>query len=106
MTAAILPSISPLEASALKARADFVAIASRYTRLSRAGRQYVGRCPFHSERRPSFYVEPQRKIWKCFGCQAGGDLFAFVMRAEGCDFLDALRIVAEFSAGGSQGQRA
>ncbi len=85
---------APLLASEVKARADFVAIASRYTSLRRAGRQYVGLCPFHSERHPSFYVHPEKKIFYCFGCAAGGDLFAFIMRAEGCDFVSALRIVA------------
>lgn len=91
---------APLLASEVKARADFVAIASRYTRLRRAGRQYVGLCPFHSERHPSLYVHPEKKIFYCFGCAAGGDLFDFIMRAEDCGFTDALRIVA--AVGGSR----
>jgi hypothetical protein len=90
---------APLEARELKARADFPAIASRYMQLQRAGRQYVGRCPFHSERHPSCYIEPERKNWKCFGCQQGGDLFEFVMLAEDCAFSEALWIVADFSSG-------
>src|SRR5215472_4609573 len=93
---------TPLDARFLKARCDFLAIASRYTRLRRTGRQYVGLCPFHSERHPSFYVEPKRKIWKCFGCERGGDLFSFLMLAENCDFLGALRIVAGFSGVASE----
>jgi hypothetical protein len=84
----------PLNVREVKARADFVALASRYTRLRRSGRQLVGLCPFHPERHPSFYVEPQRKIWKCFGCGAGGDLFTFLMAAEGCDFRRVLEIAA------------
>lgn len=96
------PKPSKLDARELKTRADFVAIVSRYTRLRRAGRQYVGLCPFHSELRPSFYIEPERKLWKCFGCGAGGDLFAFVMLAEGCNFCDALRIVAVLSGVASE----
>lgn len=99
---AILSPASGFDASEVKLRADFVVIASRYTRLRRAGRQFVGLCPFHSEQHPSFYVEPDRKIWKCFGCEAGGDLFAFVMRAEGCDFFDAVRIVAGLSGVASE----
>jgi hypothetical protein len=102
MTVAILPPVSPPNARELKAHADFLVIASRYTRLRRAGRQYVGLCPFHSERHPSFYVEPKKKLWKCFGCGAGGDMFAFVMHVEGCDFLDALRIVATLSGVASE----
>ena len=75
--------------------ADFVAIVSRYTRLHRAGQQFVGLCPFHAEHTPSFYVDPQRKVFKCFGrCDAGGDIFDFVMRVEGCSFPDAVRIVS------------
>jgi len=96
------PSPFMLDARDLKAHADFVAIVSRYTRLRRAGRQYVGLCPFHSEQHPSFYVEPVRKIWKCFGCEAGGDLFAFVMRAEACEFRRALEIVAQRVQGGAR----
>ncbi len=84
----------PLDARQVKERADFVAIAGRYTRLRRSGRQYVGLCPFHSERHPSFYVHPGKKIFYCFGCGAGGDVFDFIMRAEGGDFLRALEIAA------------
>lgn len=88
-----------LNARDVKAQADFLAVASRYTRLRRSGRQYVGLCPLHSERHPSFYVHPGKKIFHCFGCGAGGDVFHFVMCAEGCGFQRALEIVAEFSEG-------
>jgi len=84
-----------LDPREVKRAADFVAIVSRYTRLRRSGRQFVGPCPFHTERTPSFYVDPQRKLFKCFGrCDAGGDMFDFIMRAERCDFPSALRIAA------------
>jgi len=89
----------PLEARAVKGCADFIDIASRYTWLRRAGRQYVGLCPFHSECHASFYVHPEKKVFWCFGCGAGGDLFNFIMRAEDCDFPGALQIVADFSSG-------
>jgi len=85
-----------LDAQQVKARADFLAIASRYAQLRRSGRQYVGLCPFHSERHPSFYVHPGKKIFYCFGCGAGGDVFDFVRRAEGCDFRRALEIASGF----------
>ena len=79
----------------VKRTANFVALVSRYTRLRRAGRQYVGRCPFHAERTPSFYIDPRRKIYKCFGrCNAGGDIFDFIIRAEQCGFSDAVQVVA------------
>jgi len=91
--AAVIPPL-PLDARTVKARADFVAIVSSYTRLRRSGRQCVGLCPLHRERHPSFYVHPEQKVFYCFGCGAGGDLFAFLMRAESCDFLRALEIAA------------
>lgn len=78
----------------VKRTADFLGIVSHHSRLRRAGRQFVGLCPFHSESSPSFYVHPERKIWKCFGCERGGDLFDFVMLVEECSFSDAVRIVA------------
>ena len=92
-----------LDPREVKRAADFVAIVSRYTKLRRAGQQFVALCPFHSERTPSFWIDPRRKVFKCFGrCDAGGDIFEFVMRAEGCGFPEAVRIVA----GVSRGQRA
>src|SRR5690348_16025407 len=88
------PSVSARD---VKLSADFLAIASRYMRLRRAGRQFVGLCPFHSERHPSCYVHPGRLIWFCFGCSRGGDVFDFVMLAEPCSFSDAVKIVANSS---------
>jgi len=96
----------PLNARLLKARVDFVALAGQFTRLRRTGHQFLGLCPLHKERHPSFYIHPEKKVFHCFGCGAGGDVFDFIMRVEGCDFLDALRIVCEFPDGGSQRQRA
>jgi CHC2 zinc finger len=88
-----------VRAEDVKKRADLVAIASGYTSLRRVGQQFVGLCPFHSERHPSFYVHPVKRLFKCFGCDAGGDVFNFIMRVEKFDFLEALRFVAEFSLG-------
>jgi len=98
------PLPAPLDAREVKSRADFVALASRYTSLRRSGRQYAGLCPFHRESNPSFYVHPEKKIFRCFGCGMGGDLFRFVMLIEGCDFLQALKIVAALDADGSFGE--
>ena len=85
---------SLLDARDLKARVDLAAFVGQFTKLRRSGRQLIGLCPLHSERHPSFFVHPEKQVFKCFGCGAGGDVYAFVMRVEGCDFLDALRIVA------------
>lgn len=87
--------ITRFNSRSLKHDCDFVALVSRYTPLRRANGQWRGLCPFHRESNPSFYVEPHKKIWKCFGCERGGDVFDFVMLTEGCDFSRALRIVAE-----------
>ena len=103
-----LPSPPRFDACEVKRYADFFSIVSRYTRLQKAGRQFVGLCPFHSERNPSFFIEPERKIFHCFGCGCGGDVFAFIMRIEGCDLPSALRIAIEITAGvatGSEGRR-
>jgi|GEM_PF-6297235 len=83
----------PVSARTVKADADFLAIVSRYTRLRRSGRQFVGLCPFHSETHPSFFVDHVKKIYFCHGCQAGGDVFDFIMRAENCGFSESLQIV-------------
>lgn len=87
---------APLVAAEVKAQANFVDIASHFTPLRRRGKQFVGLCPFHSERHPSFYVHAERKIFYCFGCQAGGDLFDFVMHAEDIPFSAALAWVNNF----------
>jgi DNA primase len=75
---------------------DMIALVSARTELRRAGPdEYVGRCPFHDERTPSFGVDPHKKVYHCFGCQASGDLFSFVMETEGLDFTGALESLAD-----------
>jgi DNA primase len=75
--------------------ADMIAVVSARTELRRAGPdEYVGRCPFHEERTPSFGVDPFKKVYHCFGCQASGDVFKFVMETEGLDFTAALESLA------------
>jgi DNA primase len=71
-------------------------LVSEHTELRRAGAsEYVGRCPFHDERTPSFGVNPIEKVYYCFGCQASGDVFTFVMETEGLDFTGALQTLAD-----------
>jgi hypothetical protein len=89
----------PFRVDEVKGRANFLAIVSQCTSLRRAGKQYVGLCPFHKERHPSFYVHPEKKLFYCFGCGAGGDVFAFVMLLLGCGFRYALESVAHFPEG-------
>jgi DNA primase len=89
----------PLAVREVKVKCNFLAIAGNYTRLRRSGRQFVGLCPLHSERHRSFYVDPGRRVFHCFGCGAGGDVFRFVMLAEGCDFLRSVQFVDAFCRG-------
>jgi DNA primase len=74
---------------------DMVDLVSTRTELRRhGGNSYFGRCPFHDERSPSFHVRPAEKVYYCFGCQASGDVFSFVMETEGLDFPGALEQLA------------
>lgn len=74
---------------------DIVDYISQYVRLKSNGRDYVGLCPFHKEKSPSFHVNREKQVFHCFGCGAGGGLMQFVMRAEGLDFVESLKLLAE-----------
>ena len=83
-------------AEQVKQRIEIVTLAGESCQLQRAGRMWRARCPFHQERTPSFYVDPDRQTWHCFGaCGTGGDVFSFVMRRDGVDFRTALEHLAE-----------
>jgi len=75
-------------------RVDLVALVGRHVELKKSGRSFKGRCPFHQEKSASFYVTPELKRFKCFGCQAGGDAIAFLQRFQGKSFVDAVRELA------------
>ncbi len=79
----------------IKDRIDAVELISNYVQLKKAGRNFKGLCPFHSEKTPSFVVFPDTNTWHCFGaCSEGGDIFTFVMKQEGWDFRTALEELA------------
>jgi len=75
--------------------ADIVAVIEEHVPLQRRGREFVGLCPFHDDRKPSMYVSPEKQIFKCFACGAGGDAFSFVMRHLGMDFVESMKHLAE-----------
>lgn len=92
---------------------DIVDIVSGYVRLKRSGNSFMGCCPFHREKTPSFHISADKQLYHCFGCGAGGSVIQFIMNAEGLDFPDALRFLAdragirlpEDSAGGKDDER-
>jgi DNA primase len=79
----------------VRAASDIVEIIGGYFPLKRAGGNHVALCPFHKEKSPSFNVNPQRQIYHCFGCHAGGDVFKFIQEYEHIGFLDAVKRLAE-----------
>ena len=74
---------------------DIVDVVSDRVRLKKQGRRFVGLCPFHNEKTPSFSVDPNEGLYYCFGCRRGGDTFKFVQEMEGVGFLDAVRLLAD-----------
>lgn len=79
----------------IKSKIDIVTLVGSYIKLEKAGTNFKGRCPFHNEKTPSFFVSPDRGNYYCFGCQAKGDIFTFVQEFEGLDFIGALKVLAE-----------
>ena len=87
--------ISPESLERVKQTADIVEVISAHTDLRRQGTRWVGLCPFHEERTPSFSVDAQEKLYHCFGCGVGGDTIKFVEEKEGLGFAEAVELLAE-----------
>lgn len=84
------------EINYVKENADLLSIVRGLgVELRKAGANYVGRCPFHKEKTGSFTVHPRNNHWKCYGCGLGGNVIDFVMKKQGCDFIEAVKYVAE-----------
>lgn len=78
----------------IRSRLDLVDLVSEHVSLKKAGSNYKGLCPFHSEKTPSFIVSPEKQIFHCFGCHEGGDLFSFLMKLESLTFPEAIERLA------------
>ncbi len=74
---------------------DIVDVISQYVHLKRSGRNFFGLCPFHNEKSPSFSVSPDKQIFHCFGCGVGGNVFTFLTKIEGINFVEAVQTLAE-----------
>ncbi|MFZ2038998.1 MAG: DNA primase [Minisyncoccia bacterium] len=79
----------------IKERLNILEVVGTYIKLDRAGMNWKGKCPFHNEKTPSFFVSPERSYYYCFGCGAKGDIFSFVQNFEGLDFRGALKVLAD-----------
>ncbi|NTU61340.1 MAG: DNA primase, partial [Caldiserica bacterium] len=79
----------------INARLPITDVVGRYVKLKKAGRNYLGLCPFHAERTPSFTVSPDKNMFYCFGCKAGGDVVSFVSKVEGLTYFEALQQLAK-----------
>lgn len=90
----IIPQEKILE---IQQASDIIQIISEYIHLKQSGRNFIGLCPFHSEKTPSFTVNPEKKFFKCFGCGEGGTVFHFIMKHEGVNFVEAVKQVASKS---------
>jgi DNA primase len=87
--------IKDSDIDAVRERTDIVRMISEYVPLKKSGREYRGPCPFHQEKDPSFYVNPAKGVYFCFGCKASGGVFNFIMQAEGLNFYDAVERLAD-----------
>lgn len=75
-------------------KTDIVSLVRDYIKLQKRGANYIGLCPFHSEKTPSFSVSPQKKIWHCFGCNQGGNIVGFISKIENINFIDTMKFLA------------
>ncbi|WP_347174394.1 CHC2 zinc finger domain-containing protein [Parabacteroides goldsteinii] len=84
-----------IEINSLKERIDLVRVVDHYLSLEKKGNVYMALCPFHDDRHPSLRVDPEKGLYHCFSCGAGGDVFRFVQEKEGCGFGEAIRLCAD-----------
>ena len=81
----------------VKQYSGIVEFIQQYVKLTKRGQNYIGLCPFHSEKTPSFTVSPQKKIFHCFGCHESGDLISFAEKIDSLTFYEAIEVIANFA---------
>ena len=94
-----MPQIPDQTIDQIRMAVNIVDVVGRYVALKKRGRNYVGLCPFHQEKTPSFSVNPEKQIFHCFGCGAGGNVFRFLMDHEKLGFVEAVRQLAGETGG-------
>ena len=87
----------------IRERNDIVEVIGTYVKLQKKGSSYFGLCPFHNEKSPSFSVSPDKQMYYCFGCGAGGNVFTFIMEYENYSFPEALKYLADRVGIGERG---
>ena len=87
--------ISEQSIEKVRQAADIIEVVSSHVELKQRGRNFFGLCPFHREKTPSFSVNPEKQIYKCFGCGSGGGAINFVMEIENLEFADAIKRLAQ-----------
>jgi DNA primase len=90
-----MPRYTPESKDRVRDAVDFQGLVAERTDLRRVGTQLVGLCPFHDERSPSFSIDPVKKVYFCFGCGEAGDVFSYVQKTQGLDFVGALEFLAD-----------
>jgi DNA primase len=88
-------SLKEGEINELKSRADIQSIVSGYVNLKKSGKNFLGLCPFHKEKTPSFSVDTRKQLYHCFGCGEGGDVISFIKKVENIDFVEAAEFLAK-----------
>ena len=91
---ALLRGVTSEVIAEVRSRAQILDVVSEVVVLKRSGKDYKGLCPFHNEKTPSFHVNLDKGIYKCFGCGEGGDVFTFVQKVKGLEFIDCVRELA------------
>ena len=89
-----MPKVINDDVQQLRDRANIIDIIGEHLVLKKSGRTFRGLCPFHNEKTPSFHVDPNKQLYHCFGCGAGGDVFTFIMKHDGLDFRESLEVLA------------